>query len=179
MLVCDYGPEVERWKVRLIVDRARRFGFAADELADVQQEVILDVMAFRFDQTRSNGATEATALRAVIDRRLKAIRRAKARYERRVEHLKSALGASEGEPHQGQPVSRPRDSASLAVDVRDALAMLSPEDRSLCLGLAEGKTIRQIAAERRCSWSKVQRQVERIRRRFQALGLDGWVTHEE
>jgi len=179
MLVCDYGPEVERWKVRLIVDRAKRFGFAADELADVQQEVILDVMAFRFDKTRSNGATEVTALRALIDRRLKAIRRAKARYARRVEQLKSALGASEAEPHQERPVPRPKDSASLVVDVRDALATLAPEDRSLCLRLAEGKTIRQIAAERGCSWSKVQRQVERIRCRFEALGLDGWLTHKE
>jgi FixJ family two-component response regulator len=65
------------------------------------------------------------------------------------------------------------------VDVRDALASLSPEDRSLAKAIAEGKPIRQIATEQGCSWCKVQRQVDRIRRSFEARGLDGWLTSKE
>jgi len=179
MVVCDYGTEVERWKVRLIVSRARRFGFAEHELPDVQQEVIQEVMSFEFDEARSNGATEVTALTAVIDHALKALRRSRARYEKRLGQLKLALGVDDDEPQRARPIHFPEDSASLVLDVRHALADLSPEEQSLCTALAGGSTIREIATRRGCSWCKVKRQVTRVRQRFEELGLDGWLEHGE
>ncbi len=61
----DYGGMVEDWKVELIVGRARRMGFREDELGDVQQEVIPDVAAFRYDPSRAEGALEKAALTPV------------------------------------------------------------------------------------------------------------------
>jgi len=170
MLLCNYGAELEPWKARLIVSRAKRLGFAGHDLADAQQEVILDVLAFRFDESRSNGASEATALTSLIDRGLRAFRRCRVRYTNRIEKYASALGSDACETSTPQ---------SLVMDVRDAVAGLSPEDRMLCTDLADGKTIRRIAAERGCSWSTVRREVARLQRHFEELGLDGWMDREE
>lgn len=177
MLLCDYSHEVEGCKVRLIIDRAKRLGFGRDELPDVQQEVILDVMRFQFDPARSNGATEVTALRGVIDRRLRAIRRARPRYDCRLQKFQAARGPRDAEDEYLAP--DPIVSLYLAADVRQALATLAPEDRSLAAALAAGQSLRHVAAEQGCSWGRVQRQVTRIRRHFEALGLEGWLCDVE
>ncbi len=62
METVSYDGLVERWIVDLIAARARRMGFRTGEIPDIQQQIILEVMAFRFDADKSNGAKESTAL---------------------------------------------------------------------------------------------------------------------
>ncbi len=159
-----------RWKSDLIRARAVRHGFRGADLEDVQQEIAIEALTFDFRHDRANGATEATALTSLIDRGLRAFRRCRVRYTNRIEKYASALGSDACETSTPQ---------SLVMDVRDAVAGLSPEDRMLCTDLADGKTIRRIAAERGCSWSTVRREVARLQRHFEELGLDGWMDREE
>jgi len=76
---------IERWKLELIRARAFRRGLRDGELDDALQEIAIEVMSFRFQPERSNGASEATAVMAVIDRRLSMIRRRQRRYRQRFE----------------------------------------------------------------------------------------------
>jgi hypothetical protein len=72
----DYGEVVEKWKVALILRRAIRMGFRRHDLEDVQQQVVVELLAFTFDPAKSNGASETTVITALIDNTLKTIRRA-------------------------------------------------------------------------------------------------------
>ena len=67
--------------------RAKRLGIRRHDLEDAQQEIVLDVLDFRFDAAKSNGACERTALTSLIDRRLMTMLRAKRRYAQRVQSL--------------------------------------------------------------------------------------------
>ena len=75
----DYGQLVEKWKAELILKRATRAGFRADELEDVQQDIIQAVLNFEFVSHKSNGAKERTALTALIDKQLAFIYRRETR----------------------------------------------------------------------------------------------------
>jgi len=163
-----YDSAVEPWKVQLIARRARRKGFLGADLEDAQQEIILDVMAFQFDPEKSNGATEVTALTALIDRRLSTLRRTRQRYEKRFARPADEEALLNGNQYE--------DQGQLVIDVRGVLEDLSPSERLLCRALADGQSIRQIAKQRGCSWHTVQRQVANIRATFEAQGLSYWLT---
>jgi hypothetical protein len=61
---------VEAWKIELIASRAKRLGIRRHDLEDAQREIVLDILSFRFDEAKANGACERTALTSLIDRRL-------------------------------------------------------------------------------------------------------------
>ena len=156
----DYGQLVEAWKVKLIVDRAKRLGIPQQEWPDVQQEIIFDVMDFRFDPAKSNGAKESTLLITIIDNRLKKILRATARNGHRVNEPKSEVS---------------EDKTALRLDVRRAVASLTFRQEAVCMHLSQGKSTTQIAWAMDCGRATVRRFKERIREQFENIGLDGWV----
>jgi RNA polymerase sigma factor (sigma-70 family) len=161
----NYDGLVEPWKVDLIVRRAEGMGFRRDEIEDVQQELILDVMRFRYDAAKSNGAREATALVALIDNRLKKLVRAQARYRVRIDRFR------EGAERSYDPVA----DDERAFDVRSVVASLAERDRDVCQALGSGLTPHEIAETLGCGWHTVDRIVGRLRRRFEESGLDAWV----
>jgi DNA-directed RNA polymerase specialized sigma24 family protein len=160
---------VERWKLNLVRARAYQRGFRGADLEDVQQEVLLEVLAFRFCPDRSNGATEATALIALIDRRLFMARRSEQRRLRRVEQAQepqeSSIDAVE------MPAAHHLDRS---LDIQKVVASLAPAEQELCRMLAAGESIEAIAARLQCGWHTVKRQVERIRRIFEEKEIDGY-----
>jgi DNA-directed RNA polymerase specialized sigma24 family protein len=162
----DYSGVIESWEADLIGERAKRLGIRASDLDDVQQEIILDVLAFEFDPARSNGATVQTALTALIDHRLMAIRRQERRYRLRLDQL--ILNAK-------QPSADDSDSNSLALDVRDAIESLPDREKAVCRGLAAGKCLGQIAQELHIGWPRLKRSLVIVRKHFHALGLDLWL----
>ncbi|TET37968.1 MAG: sigma-70 family RNA polymerase sigma factor [Planctomycetota bacterium] len=158
----DYDGLVESWKVDLIISRAKRMGFRCDEMEDLQQELILDVMHFRYDTAKSNGATETTALIALIDNRLKKLRRSETRYRAHLERL---------------AVERKRAYASTPSecwvnDVREAVEFLPMREYMVCCLLGRGYSKLQIANALGCGWHTVDRLMRRIRKHLLALGLD-------
>lgn len=167
-----YGAILEEWKNDLIIGRARRMGLRGHELLDAQQELVLHVARFRHEPARSNGASESTALTALIDRRLKTLRRAGSRYNRHLQH------ARERHAVRGRGCSDPRsyiDEHILAVDVREAVARLDSQEQLVCQLLGQGESVAAIAAHLGCGWHTIHRIIEHIRERFMALGLDGWI----
>ena len=164
METVNYDGVVERWKVDLIATRARRMGFRPDEMPDIQQQIILDVMAFRFDADKSNGAKESTALQALIDNHLKNICRASARYQAHLERFGGErLQESDFEPEE------------LAADIRAVLETLPERERVVCIGLANGSSKHELAQHLGCGWHTVDRLIVRICERFAENGLDGYL----
>ena len=54
----DYGDLIEKWKIDLIEMRARSLGFTRDEIPDLQQDIVLHLLGFEYDETQ--GANETT-----------------------------------------------------------------------------------------------------------------------
>ena len=158
----DYGGLVEPWKVDLIIARAKGMGFRCDEIEDVQQELILDVMRFRYEKAKSNGAAETTALIALIDNRLKKLVRARARYRTHLERFRDAAERS----------WEPATDEERAIDINDVVASLAERERTVCRALAFGLTRNEIARMLGCGWHTVDRIIGRIRLRFEECGLD-------
>ncbi|HPD13882.1 MAG TPA: hypothetical protein PLE19_02985 [Planctomycetota bacterium] len=171
----DYGQLVEAWKVDLILDRARRKGFRPDELEDVQQDVIQAVMDFRFEPEKSNGATENTALTALIDKQLTFIQRGRARHHKHHERFKELMGVRDGQPVQDAMVESQERAVALALDVRDAVARLTPQEQVICAALSRGENRFNIAKAIGVSRYELDRAIDRIREQFEKRGLDAWV----
>ena len=161
----NYAGVVDPWKVDLIVKRAKCMGFRSHELEDVQQELILDVMRFRFDPARANGAKEATALVALIDNRLRNLVRSCVRY---LAH-RNRFGREVEEAYE------PIAVLERALDVTSVVASLPERERQVCRGLGLGETRSAIASRLGLGWHTVNRIIGRIRQRFQETGLEAWV----
>jgi RNA polymerase sigma factor (sigma-70 family) len=159
-----YDGVIEKWKVNLICTRARLMGFRGHELPDAMQEAALEVLAFRYDPDRANGATERTALTTVIDNRLRKMKRAATRYKAHVETM--GQDATEFSRDEVDPC---------AMDVASALADLTPREREVCQGLADGLNMTEIARQIGCGWHTVERIVKRLRGQFRDMGLAGWI----
>lgn len=155
-----YDGILEPWKVRLICRRARQMGFRGQDLDDAQQQVVLALLDFRFDSAKSNGAKEATALTAVIDRQLALIRRSESRARRRIEMAKDSCEES-----------YEATETILVIDVKSAMKSLSNLDQRICRELALGSSINELARTLGIGWHAVQARIESIRQQFQLLGL--------
>jgi RNA polymerase sigma factor (sigma-70 family) len=160
----NYDGIVDTWKVKLIVQRAKRHGFKPHEIPDALQEVVLVLLEFKYDPEQAKGATERTALTTVIDNRLKKMKRSAARYRKHVECL--GQDATEFSHEEVKP---------LAMDVADVVAELSAREQVVCRGLADGLSKSQLAQQMGCGWHTIDRIVRSLRERFAQLGIDGWV----
>lgn len=167
----SYDDLLEPWKLELIERRARKRGFRGADLEDAQQTLVLELLDFQFDPTKSNGATEATALVAVIDRRLAMLRRCEQRHAARTERLKEAHARSQisGEETLAAGSDVPR--LSLSLDVHEAIEDLPPLAQRICAALADGQSLNEIAKRLGLRWRAVREQVDGIRRYFAYLGL--------
>lgn len=158
----SYEGVLEAWKVDLATRRARQRGWRGHDLDDALQEVIVELLAFRYDPARSNGASEATAVTAVIDNRLAMMCRAEMRYRQRWTRFQE-----EAERHAEEKI----ESTDLAYKVREALETLSPLQRRISEALGQGQTVSEIAKDLGRSRRAVRDEIFRIRRSFESMGL--------
>ncbi len=169
MIATNDKPDID-WHTQLIETRGRRTGFAGANLDDAVQDITPRVLAFRYDVERSNGASLRTALTAVVDKSLLAIRRRETRYQKCLERARAARPTT-----VGGEASAYEDSTPLRLDVQTALSQLSELERQICEALSHGFSIREIAIRLGCDWHTVNRRIAGIRARFTELGLDGWL----
>ena len=158
----DYTGVLEDWKANLIFRRAKRLGFRPDEIDDAHQAVVMDVMAFEFDEAKSNGATEATALTKLIDNLLTKIIRGKNRYRANIERYEKEA------PLSYDPVP----TMECGADVRSVMEALSPRDRQVCEAVGQGHPITDVAEMLGCTWHTVKRAVARVQKRFRDCDLE-------
>jgi len=152
-----YAGVIEGWKVSLVRQRARLMGFRSHEMDDVLQELALPILRFRYRPERSNGATEKTALCALIDRQLKALVRKQTRYRK---HLKRLRASRYGFNSHGKHVP-PRSADFRTPDVElaptELLASVPAECREVCRLLFEFDSVNAIAEQLGWGWHRVHR----------------------
>jgi hypothetical protein len=172
-MVRDNRPPIPAdWKSELIRSRARRLGRRGDEVNEAHQRIFLDVAAFNHDSKRSNGASKATALTAVIDNRLRNLRRAEKRYVRHLRELWAQRMSLIGPAVEECPHLRCR---LLAHDLQCVLARLSTVERAVCEAMALGRTPSAIARDLGLDRRALARIVGQIREIFAAHDLDAWL----
>jgi DNA-directed RNA polymerase specialized sigma24 family protein len=156
-----YAGLIEPWKVRLVTNRASRRGYRGADLDEVIQRILIELLDFEFCEQRSNGATEATAITALVDRQLAYYWRGESRYRR---HVDAATAKTE-------PTIDYRDTFDEAMDVRDAIDELPEFTRRVCEALSNGLSISETAKRLGVSWHTVGKQVEFLREHFGRLGF--------
>lgn len=175
----SYEGVIEQWKLDLITGRARRWGVRRQDLEDAQQQLVLELVAFVYDPIRSNGATETTALVAVIDRRLAMMCRREYRHRQRTERLKQSLKDA---MTPGKDLSSaPSDErlTCLAIDVREVVEDLPPLAQHICTALADGQSVNEIARRLGIGWRAVRQQMDAVRGYFQYVGLGSACGHDK
>lgn len=126
------------------------------------------MLAFHYEPERSNGASERTAVTALVDRRLSFIQRGQARRIKRQERYTTLL-EKDGCTSAAMPnIAGP---AALRMDVQDAVAQLTPLEQAICAALARGETCSGIARELAISRSSLNGMIRHIREQFRAVGL--------
>ena len=164
----DYGPVIEKWKVDLIMARAKRLGFRRQDLEDAQQQIVVELLEFEFDPARSNGATEETAITSLIDHQLLTLRRSRNRYAERVSTGSDAISDDESLAD----VCHDHERVVTNADVATAMSRLSPFAQQICSALGDGLSVNEIAQRLGVGWHTVERQVHAIRECFERLGID-------
>ena len=129
------------------------------------------LLQFTFDPSKSNGASERTAITAVIDRQLRKIRRTRTRHVDR-------LGCSEDLPTdlQDDYGLAGVHQARHATDIGVAMRKLCPTARAICEQLSEGQSINEIANRMGVSWHTVNKHLATIRECFASVGLSELAT---
>ena len=167
----DYATVIEKWKVDLIVARAKRLGFRRQDLEDAQQSIVLALLAFQFDPSKANGATESTAVTSVIDHQLFNLQRRRNRYAQRVTECDKDFG------DDSAVASTWSDGLRIAVrsDLDTATSRLTPIARQICELLADGLSLNEIATSLGMGWHTAHRHLQNIRQCFEQLGIDASV----
>ncbi len=165
----DYGDLIPEWKITLINQRALSRGIRPEDLAEVQQELILAVLGYQHDP--SLGATEHTALNVVIDRQITYLQRTHARRLKRHERYCSRNDITAEEPLIPSAVP----NQDLHMDVVECLRRLPEMERQVCAGLAVDEPRVAIAKRLGLTRYEVDRIVDRVRSAFSGWGLQEWV----
>ena len=153
----------------MVRSRARRFGFRADELPDLEQTIVRELIKAPFDPD-APGASERTFVIAVIDRQLKKVRRDRRRDIRRVNYEAESLEEITY-TDMASPALIRLESHEVTLDVRQAVAGLTPVQKDICRALAEGYSQAEIAQRTGRSKTAICEEVKRLRKTFRDLGL--------
>lgn len=165
-----YKGAFEAWKARLAISRIKAMGFPKRDWADLMQDLAVVILKFNYDPDHANGATEQTALYAVINRHLLYRMRRRYRDRQGFEQYLRSLGIHEDGSFVGPEPCAKVDYA-LGMDIERALLGLSKFDRAVAHGLAEGMSKVALAQKLGCEWNTIHKAVGRIQQAFLDAGL--------
>ena len=164
-------------KLNLIKTRARLMGFRRHDLEDAVQEVMLSVLEFVYDFEKSNGATEATALTTVIDRKLIDLKRSKRCYAGLLDRATEQLAADHQGYFDGPCLNDQSGEERIAsAEVEAVIAQMDAEMQQVCRLLMAGMLTRGIARRLKMGWNRADELVAAIRERFEEAGLNPLVV---
>ena len=166
----DYGDLLPAWKITLINQRALRRGIPPEQLAEVQQEVVLAVLEYRHDPAK--GGCEHTALNVLIDRQISMFQRSHARRLK----LQDRYCAKNDITTEEKAVPDETHLVDLRLDVQECLARMPKLDQQVAAGLANDEVVTAMIKRLRITRYEFDRTVERIRKALKAAGLHAWVT---
>lgn len=164
--------KIEKWKMDLILEIARRKGFRRDELDDAQQHAVLSIIHFKFDPQKANGAKERTVLAWHIERVLTQVQRTDVRRKDHAKKIHRVCGSSKFQPTVDDTQLEHERRFEIGVDVRDTVSEMTPTEQAVCQSLSLGIPRCKIAAKLRVSRYEVERIIESVREQFVNIGLD-------
>lgn len=167
-----YEGAFDAWKARLAISRIKALGFPKRDWLDLMQDLAMVILKFNYDPDHTNGATEQTALYAVINRHLLSRMRRRYRDYQRFEQYLRSLGIHEDGSYVG-PVPCAEMDLALGMDIERGLSCLSKLDQAVAHGLAEGMSKAALARKLGCEWNTIHKAVGRIRQAFLGAGLGG------
>ncbi len=165
----EYATTLIRIKARQLIGR---YGFSVSDREDIQQELTLDLLTRIRDFDPRKGRP-ATYIRMVVDRRVATLireRTSRARDYRRARHSLEDLrdGRDTGEP--AEPAVDVTAQRDLAIDLTDALGVLSDDLRAIAAGLRE-ESAAAVARRYYLSRDRMRRCVGQIRTQLEQCGL--------
>ena len=159
-------------KLNLVKSRARIMGFRRHDLEDAVQEVTLAVLEFVYDEEKSNGATESTALTTVIDRKLVSLKRVERRHTKIAQWATDELAADCHGFEDGPCIEDDETEHRLTSDeVASIIATMDDDMQQVCQLLMDGQSENAIAEQLGMGWQRVARLVSLIRERLEAAGF--------
>ncbi len=161
-LTPQYQGVIEKWKVNLIINRARMAGYRSHELEDILQDLVMVLLDYTYDPNHHTGAEERTVITTVIDYQLTKRKRAEKRYAGRIERYAP----------QVSQFSTEEVTDCLSTELAGIWNQLSACERHVCLELAKGYTRASIARNMGCGWHTVNQIVADLRSKFTAWDLD-------
>ncbi len=156
----QYDGVLERWKVDLIIHRAKLNGFKPHEIPDALQQAALVVMDFSYDPDHAKGARERTVLTVVVDRCLRKMKRSELRYQAYLEDL-----------YEDATEATANDDHVLAAQFVDAIAKLTADEQIVFYGLLAELPTCQIARQLGCGWHTVKNMISNLRSKLADMGL--------
>jgi DNA-directed RNA polymerase specialized sigma24 family protein len=170
-LLNSYEGAFEAWKMRLAVSRIKALGFPKADWPDIMQDLAVVILEFEYDPNHDNGASEQTALYAVINRHLLSLMRRRYRNRRGFDRYLRRLGIHEDGTYVG-PDPCVEVNFALGMDVERALSSLSEFDRAVAHGLTESLSKAAMSRRLGCQWNTIHKAMRRIREHFEELGID-------
>ena len=168
----QYAGVFDEWKIDLALRRIMAMGFVPSDWPDLMQELAIVMLGFRYDPAKANGATEETALYAVINKSLLHHLRTRCRESAKIRRYARELGVkADGTGEEPFCLL----DAPMQMDVAHVCAHLDEFDQKVCSAIAAGNAKAQIARKIDCDWHTVKKAVGRIMKHFEAHGLKYWV----
>jgi len=159
---CQGG--LEQWKVDLINERVRIWGFTDGLADDAYSQCEYSLRRFVYEP--SSGASEATAITGWLDKELVMLRRKERRLQARQQRYA-----------QDKP-STYEMKTELKADVQEAIATLPPFEQRVCELLCQGVPIKCLRAELNCTSNDLADALRAIRFHFIFLGVDEWLLEK-
>jgi RNA polymerase sigma factor (sigma-70 family) len=159
----------------LVLKCALRMGFRGVELEDVQQDVLLKLIDFKYGEDFTDQSAMTAALINFINLSLLTAKRNQQRYQRCIERMKDSIKAG---CSRVEKMERANDLEHVYrnQDIQKILSELSSDDRALCQALTDGESIHTIANRLGCGWHTVNRRINRLREHFMEMGMDGYAV---
>ncbi len=160
-IIKNYDGVIEPRTVATILAKAKRLGLPEHMREDVVQQIAIDIVRFKHDPEKSNGASEMTVVAAITKHKILDIIR-RMEFEKHFLYRKSKSVVLEySEINQLQ----------IKMDIISALNALPQIEREICINLATGQTINRISCAIGWKWEKTQQVVLSIRKRLTDMGL--------
>lgn len=154
-----------------------RAGITADDIEDVQQDLRLAILSAmrHYDPARSSPETYASRVirSACVD--IVRARHAQCRDTRREDYSMDAIEPESEASDTKMPSKDYRHDIDMAIDIRNAMADLSPSDLRVAEMMLDGSGPQEIAAETGVQRWRIYDAIDRIRALFLSRGLDAYI----
>jgi DNA-binding NarL/FixJ family response regulator len=167
-IVQNYKGVLSPKKIAVILNRAKRHRLPEDMLEDVLQEIVLEMLTLNYDPNKSYQTNELTVFTSMVDHKILDI-------VRKIQFEKYFM---EKQSHNVETQCDDIAQLQMSMDIQFALKALSTMEQQICMKLATGISINEIAAEKKWSHNKTQRVVSALRRKLTKINLKNYINEK-